>query len=338
MGNRNLRKGMTGPDVKAVQQALNAHNPKNKIAEDAIFGSRETDPAVREYQRKNGLDPDGVVGPLTRASLFPIGVATVAIYGERLQSSALQPLGSRTRHPNVMTGGLHLDYSIVKRFIAMGLVRPMYEPIRLPGLPQPLPAPVVPDLNFVLPRSPHPGRSAPQPLGFEYDHVELVPGGQSTFPFGAVRQDLFIWTIQTVYLRGPDKGPHQEADLGVQFGRPFTALGGHGDPWTYNPFLQLTDVDRFGKLGQFHYWQPYAQAGVQAFSPGTPRPALTGNLFPVNLGIDIGDVLTVQLGAGLAATLDLQTGKVTAGPQLTIGVNVKLGRLRLGWRNPDPAR
>src|SRR5215470_59359 len=165
MGIRNLRKGMTGPDVRAVQQALNASNPKNKIAEDGIFGSRETDPAVREYQRKNGLNPDGIVGPLTRASLFPVGVATVGIYGERSQSSALQPLGSRMRYPNVMTGDLHLDYSIVQRFIAMGLFRAVYEPVRFPGLPEPLPVPVVPDLNFIPPRSPHPGRSALRPLG-----------------------------------------------------------------------------------------------------------------------------------------------------------------------------
>jgi peptidoglycan hydrolase-like protein with peptidoglycan-binding domain len=141
MGIRNLRKGMTGPDVRAIQKGLNARNPKNKIDEDGDFGP-ETDRAVRDYQRKNGLDPDGVVGPLTRASLFPIGVATVAIYAARSQSPALQPLGSRIRHPGVMTGHLHLDYDIVKQFIALGLVRPLYAPLRLPGLAQPLPAPV----------------------------------------------------------------------------------------------------------------------------------------------------------------------------------------------------
>ena len=328
---------MTGPDVRAVQEGLNTRNPKNRLDPDGIFGP-ETDRAVRDYQRNNGLDPDGVVGPFTRASLVPIGVATVAIYGTRMQLPTLPPLGSRRRSPNVMTGHLHLDPAIMNRFIAMGLARPLFAPLRVPRLTQPLMAPIVPAWNVRIPHAPASGQSPPQPLDFVYDHVELVPGGQTTFPIGGPRQDLFVWTIQTVYLRGPEKGPHQEVDIGVQFGRPFTAFADDGSPWTYNPFVQLNDVDRFGTLGLFHYWGPYAQIGFQAFSPGNPQPALTANLFPVNLQFDVGDVLTVQLGGGLAATLDVQTGRVTAGPQLTFGLSFKLGRLRLGYRPPDPSR
>lgn len=141
-----------------------------------------------------------------------------------------------------------------------GLCTPLFRPRQFPPLPLPLPAPVVPDWNFIVPP---PQPSVPfTPFGFVYDHLELQPGGQSTFPIGDQRQDAFILTMQSIYRRGPDDGAHLEAALGVQVGMPVTAMGSDG-PWTFNPFVQLTDVDRFGKRGAFHYWQPYAQIGFQ---------------------------------------------------------------------------
>jgi hypothetical protein len=130
--------------------------------------------------------------------------------------------------------------------------------------------------------------------------------------------------MQNVYRRGPDDGKHQEIDLGVQIGTPFSAPGA---PWSFNPFIQLTDVDRLGALGFFHLWQPYAAIGFQFSGPGSPQPALTGNLFPINLGFDIGDLLTINLGAGLALLIDLQSGQVQAGAQVTSGISLKFGRL-----------
>jgi hypothetical protein len=159
-----------------------------------------------------------------------------------------------------------------------------------------------------------------------YDHLEVQPGGQSTFPFGGLRQDAFFLTMQSVYVRGDADAAYGEADFGVTIGSPFNGLLANGTPWTFNPFVQYTDVDRFGKLGMFHYWQPYAQVGIQGQGPGAPNLALTASLFPVNLGLDVGDNLTIAFGAGLAASIDLKTGTVVAGPQANFGLTLKFGQ------------
>ena len=56
---RVLRRGCRGTDVRTLQRAL-------KLYEDGIFG-RLTEEAVKEFQAKHGLEPDGVVGPKTWA-------------------------------------------------------------------------------------------------------------------------------------------------------------------------------------------------------------------------------------------------------------------------------
>ena len=131
-----------------------------------------------------------------------------------------------------------------------------------------------------------------------------------------------ILTMQSIYRRGPDDGPNLQAALGVQVGAPFM-----NGPWTINPFIQLTDVDRLGALGAFHYWQPYAQIGLQTSGPGAaPQPTLTGSLFPVNLTLNMAkDVFSLGFGAGVALNLDLNSGRIQAGPQLSFGLTVELG-------------
>jgi hypothetical protein len=57
---------MNGPDVTALQKALNVHEVKADI--DGTFGP-DTDAAVRMFQRANGLITDGKVGASTRATL-----------------------------------------------------------------------------------------------------------------------------------------------------------------------------------------------------------------------------------------------------------------------------
>jgi hypothetical protein len=170
-----------------------------------------------------------------------------------------------------------------------------------------------------------------------------IPGGQATFPgFRGSLTDLsvwqFIWTLQTVFVSGPPEGKHIELVPGFQFGRPLLHFADDGTLWIYNPFVQVTDVDRLGALGHFHWWGPYAQVGAQALTPGYGQPAATFNLFPVNLQYDVNDVLRLQLAAGIAGTLELNTGRVTAGPQVQFGLNFKLGRLRSEWLPPGPSR
>ena len=58
-----LKPGSRGPDVKLIQSLLVkiGYNPG---VIDGIFG-QQTREAVREFQLDNGLEPDGVVGPIT---------------------------------------------------------------------------------------------------------------------------------------------------------------------------------------------------------------------------------------------------------------------------------
>lgn len=67
---KNIKKGFSGDGVRWVQWELQRHDakclPKHGI--DGDFG-KETLKAVLAFQRTNGLDPDGIVGKLTRAAL-----------------------------------------------------------------------------------------------------------------------------------------------------------------------------------------------------------------------------------------------------------------------------
>ena len=81
---RDLSAGMNGPDVRALQEGLNLRNDgaASPIAVDGSFGP-ETDKAIRAYQARQQLKPDGIVGPITRASIFHLAVATTTIFGQR---------------------------------------------------------------------------------------------------------------------------------------------------------------------------------------------------------------------------------------------------------------
>ena len=72
---RLLRVGSSGPDVADLQTELNQAGAEPPLQADGQFGPR-TRAAVVEFQRANGLDPDGVVGPQTRRALD--GAATGA--------------------------------------------------------------------------------------------------------------------------------------------------------------------------------------------------------------------------------------------------------------------
>jgi hypothetical protein len=59
-------RGDRGPDVAEIQTIL--HDFGYTVKVDGIYG-RQTERAVRSWQRSNGLTVDGVVGPITVASL-----------------------------------------------------------------------------------------------------------------------------------------------------------------------------------------------------------------------------------------------------------------------------
>ena len=61
--NKMLKKGMTGPEVMALQIRLNALGYDCGTA-DSSFG-KKTEEAVKRFQEKNGLKVDGIAGPET---------------------------------------------------------------------------------------------------------------------------------------------------------------------------------------------------------------------------------------------------------------------------------
>lgn len=66
---RVLQFGSNGEAVEILQQALiDAGFPLPQFGVDGLFRS-ETRGAVRDFQRSQGLDPDGIVGPLTMTAL-----------------------------------------------------------------------------------------------------------------------------------------------------------------------------------------------------------------------------------------------------------------------------
>lgn len=73
-GGRWLKRGARGSRVLALQRGLNRVFPAYaRLAEDASFGPA-TERAVKEFQRRSGLVPDGSVGPLTTAELAKYGI------------------------------------------------------------------------------------------------------------------------------------------------------------------------------------------------------------------------------------------------------------------------
>jgi hypothetical protein len=62
-----VQKGASGPSVEAIQYLLNQSGAD--VSVDGDFGD-QTDAAVRAFQQKKGLQPDGKVGPNTWAALW----------------------------------------------------------------------------------------------------------------------------------------------------------------------------------------------------------------------------------------------------------------------------
>lgn len=119
---RTLSQGMTGQDVRALQDVLNFHIRRGEALKvDGIFGPR-THARVLEFQKVNGLQVDGLVGPRTEGQLFEVTELPLPIlFMPRLQLPRLQfatPGSSRIQPPRLIP------------------------PLQWPGPPMPPPFPV----------------------------------------------------------------------------------------------------------------------------------------------------------------------------------------------------
>jgi len=95
LGDRLLKKGCDGSDVKQLQEKLNAAGYDCGKA-DGDFG-KKTEAAVKSFQSNNGLDVDGVVGPKTLAALNAVLATprTVTVTGALVNIRAAPGTSSR---------------------------------------------------------------------------------------------------------------------------------------------------------------------------------------------------------------------------------------------------
>lgn len=90
-----LKRGSSGPAVRRVQIMLNRQG-YGALKQDGQYGPA-TESAVKAFQRKNGLEADGKVGPLTQAKMGPyimqtIGNLTLVCVGKLEQMTEFQEL------------------------------------------------------------------------------------------------------------------------------------------------------------------------------------------------------------------------------------------------------
>ena len=110
-----LRHGMSGDDVKEVQQALIILGYLKGSA-DGIFGNR-TENAVRSFQRKNKLNVDGLVGSKTKELLLSKVSVTSSSSGGNSGSSSSGSNSSTSQNSQNSASGSSLfsgDYTTLK--------------------------------------------------------------------------------------------------------------------------------------------------------------------------------------------------------------------------------
>jgi len=266
---RTILKGHMGPDVLAIQEALKIRTPGLVLGTDGKFGPK-TEAAVKDFQRRNRLKPDGIVGPRTRSVLYPLVATTINLVGTK-NADGRAPV--RTASP--------------RRILGLG-------PIQPPGMPIPAQGPVL---------------SPPLGPRLKLDSFQLNPGAQVSFTnLGQSPQASFSLGLQSLFKRGEDDG-RLELALGVQVGSPLFLKASDGSAWSFSWFANFTWVDPLGKAGLFHLWSPFATVGGQRDSTQVSVGAgifpinLSLDIIPDKLNISVNSGVAGTLGlrdAGLS--------------------------------------
>src|SRR5262245_1298227 len=293
---RTISWGSRGPDVLAVQQALNYRKqPKAPLADASPAVAPGTDAAVRRFHERNRLTSDGIVGPMTRAALFPLGVVTVRAVGMQLRRPTFT--AARPGRPNLLPGQLTINPTSPPGFGPGPLTLPSlgpsfgFESVAYPRLMQPLTSPLLAPPQV-------PGLSLP------VHHLEIQPS--SSVSLGRRIDLAFSLTLSGVVMIGPEKSRHQEFSSGVISSTPGVFNGGD---WTVGWFAQFTHVEQLGRFGNFS-WQPNTQVivghGMQPFFSASASPAV--------VQFDANDSLSFSFGGpSVGATLDLRGSTINLG-------------------------
>lgn len=128
-----IRNGSRGPAVEELQQKLNQAGATPALAVDGIFGPL-TRAAVVAFQRAQGLEPDGIVGPLTWGRIDEMGLTSSVGRVERQWEEQVggQTYGMTSRYTWRITAG-EIRITVRLRFTGVrnpGLVAEMFDHIR----------------------------------------------------------------------------------------------------------------------------------------------------------------------------------------------------------------
>lgn len=236
---RYLYQGLQGPDVAAIQEALELQPIPlpQPLKPRGIFGPK-THAAVIAFQKLKHLKPDGIVGPLTLAALYPFGVARLILTVAKVAVPVVAPTKALTlpnSHPL-----LPLTLSSFP-----GLLTPMASPLLFPTLLQ---SPAQTSQSFQisgggqvsipLKQSPVPSKPNPSARTIVIDWVGM------------------IFTPKRINL-GALSGP---ATIGIDVGLGLPVSS--GAKFTASASLAVTLAPELFKFGRFDLLALSAKAGV----------------------------------------------------------------------------
>jgi len=313
MGLRSVKQGSKGADVRAIQQGLNKYYQKRVVDEDGDFGG-ETDRVVRQFQKENDLDPDGVVGAVTRSALFPLVAVTLNFWGQRQTGGLRSKIGLGV--PPLTPPSLSPPNLTPPANLVAGNAPVTNELIAYAGLSDPIPTPKV--------ATPPAGRIV----------VDWQQFAQTQRQFDGLfqnPQDSFAIGLQSVFKRQQldEDASHLEIATGCLLQSPLGFQDAHGNAFTLACFAQATWVESLG-LGQNFQWAPYVQVQGQGNTSGPADAMGQVSAFPIDFNIDLGklgfDDVSLQVGAGGMAGLKFtpQGLRSTWGPQLSFQVQGKI--------------
>ena len=322
MGLRMLRRGMEGPDVRAVQIGLNKVNggDQDDLEPDGVFGGL-TDSAVRRFQEDKRLDVDGIVGPSTRSAFFPLVAVSVNVVGLRTQSDSAPSRLQQRIQDAFSPGRLTLGGMTPANSSGLSLTLPPLfamprtlsdEMVSYNGLPDMVPTP----------RTVASGRGR-----IEVDWQQIAQTQRQFTGLFRNPQDSFAIGIQSVFKRNNDDG-HIEIATGCLLQSPIGISGPGGNDFTIACFANATWVDPLGALGRFHLWSPYFQEQFQGNPTGPANVTNQISLFPINMNVDLNDDgLQLNVNGGAAWNLQFTPNGLvsTWGPSVGLGL---IGKFR----------
>jgi len=300
-----LRLGSKGPSVGHVQRALNARMlppnntitrpPMERLAEDNDFGSR-TKAMVMEFQRINGIQVDGIVGPDTFYLLYPYIAFSSLLLGQ----------GPLRGTPNDQPLPPHKGPMLVRQ---MSRHFPRLAAARGPLLVTTGSQPAVGDGNDK--------EGEPEGLGVE---ASVAPGFKREFkpwfvlkpdePEGA--QSFSTLTVEGVVVR--NKGLEAGAEL--EFSRRFAAGEGTRWKWEGTLFGKYTFKRDLGPVSAAI--SPLAELKVRQGLQAGAALGVEGEL-----SVDLTETLELSVGGKFGAQWDIHEGEVQGGAELSAGLKLK---------------